>query len=91
MNRQPSRTELFEELNEKALNLRNKSLDTRTLSRAFADLAESVKALPTRGDIWDLAQANVIRRAEASSKRCLELSILQLNVADAMIERGIPE
>jgi hypothetical protein len=91
MNRQPSRTDLFEVIQCESFELRKKAIDTRTLARAYSDLAELIRVIPSRGDVWDIAQRDMIQKAENRAIRCAELSVQQAKKADELLERGIVE
>lgn len=89
MNRQPSRTDLFEEHQEKILNLRQKAVDSRTLSRAYADLEEEILGLRTRGELWDVARKDIATFAQSMSENFLKTSRAQIQEADDLEAKGI--
>ena len=84
-----SRTELYEAHQERINNLRNKAIDTKTLSRAYADLAEAISQMPTRGSMWDIAQKDLARKAEDRSLRCNDIASAQILEAEFLEQQGI--
>lgn len=90
MNRQPSRTDLVEAHEQKIFALQAKAIDAKTLSRAYADLADAIKTLPTRGDLWDVAKADIVEKALMRSLKCTEASNARLEEVEGLREQGVP-
>lgn len=73
MNRQPTRTDLVEEHDRKIQTLNETGFNFRTLARAYLALSEKIAEVRTQGDIWDVAQADMVviakRRADEYTQK----------------------
>jgi len=84
-----SRTQRYEEMEERVRMLRQKSTETRTLARAYSDLAAALRVIPSRGDIWDIAQNDLVKKAESRAAMCKTIYEAQATEATDIEEKGI--
>lgn len=90
MSHQPTRTELFEAHQARIVTLEHQGIDARTMARAYADLGDELERLPSKGDLWDFAQREMIEKARDRSLECRQLFAQRFNEAERLREEGIP-
>jgi hypothetical protein len=89
MNRQPSRTDIFEAHKAEIQKYREEAYDLKTLARAYSDLADQIQAFPTKGELWDVAREEVMFDARRKSEQHVRMAAEKFLEADELEEKGI--
>lgn len=90
MNRQPTRTDLVEAHQAELAAMAICGVDARTKARAFSDLADTLTELPTKGELWDVARAELVDEARSLSNIQVQYAIGYAEHIEELKERGIP-
>lgn len=85
-----NRTMAYESHLEQIVDLRNEAYDASTLARAFDDLADEVKGLPTKGAISDIAVDELAKVARQRADLCRATAVEKRLTADRMEKDGLP-
>jgi hypothetical protein len=74
---------------EKIEKLKQEAWDAKTVGRSFNELADTIAALPTQGDLWDKARAELVRYAMDMGERTTRMSSANFAKAKIMEQQGI--
>lgn len=84
-----NRTMAYEAHLEQVFDLRRKSIDASTLSRAFFDYADDLLQMKTKGDIADAAAADLVKYALRRAEHAAQYSRNCAEQADTMEREGL--
>lgn len=85
---EPSFNDVVTAHKDKILALRAQAIDARTTARAYLDLGDLVQEMPSKGDLWDIAQNDLVILARRRQMECSQLSSQRLVEADQLEKRG---
>lgn len=74
----------MEALHEQISRLRKEALTARSLARAFSEYADDVEAIPTKGDVADMAGVMLAKFARARAEAAREVEVARTAEADEM-------
>jgi hypothetical protein len=85
----PTRTDAVEYHNSLIGEQRTKAIAMRTAARAFGDLADTLLALPSQGEIWDAARADLVSHAGGRAVSALGKAMDADNNGNALELQGV--